>query len=93
MHTKIDMKSKAAGQSLTFALGLLLCGTAIGIVLAFGFSQVILDACQGDLSCQKPLLALFGGIGLIQVLNIIAVFALVDHLNRKSEERLIEAIR
>ncbi len=70
-----------------------MCGTTIGIVLALGFSQLILDACQGDLSCQKPMLALFGGIGFIQVLHIIAVIALVDHLNRKSEGRLLEALR
>ena len=70
---------------------LLIGGTAIGIGLALGFSRLFADACLGAPSCQKPLLALFGGRVLLHVFNIIAVFALVDHLNRISEERLLEA--
>ncbi len=76
---------KMSRSFLSVVTGLILCGTAVGILLALGFSQLILDACGGDTSCQKPLLALFGGIGLTQALTVFAIIALVAHLNRRSE--------
>ena len=85
MGIHFDRKRKGPRRSLAIALCVLLSGTAIGIVLALGFSQLILDACQGDTGCQKPLLTLLGGIGFTQALGIVAMAALVDHLNRKSE--------
>lgn len=93
MDTPIGKKSEPPRRSLTLVTILLISGTAIGIALALGFSRLIADACQADLSCQRPLLALFGGIVLLHVFNIIAVYALVDHLNRKSEKRMLDALR
>ena len=92
MDSYIGTKSKAPSRSLALLIVLLISGTAIGIVLALGFSRLIADACEGAPSCQRPLLALFGGIVLLHVFNIIAVFALVDHLNRNSEERMLDAL-
>ena len=92
MDSFISAKSKAPRRSLALLILLLISGTALGIVLALGFSRLFVDACEGAPSCQRPLLALFGGIVLLHVFNIIAVFALVDHLNRKSEERLLDAL-
>ena len=86
-------KSKAGRPSVAIVLGLLLVGTAIAIVLALGFSRLILDACQGDVSCQKPLLALFGGIVFTQALTVIACFALVGALNRQSRAQLLKTLR
>ncbi|MDE2775329.1 MAG: hypothetical protein OXI77_05250 [Chloroflexota bacterium] len=78
---------------LSVVLGLVLCGTAVGILLALGFSQLILDACGGDASCQKPLLALIGALGFTQALTVIAIGVLVAQLNRLNAERLREAFR
>lgn len=86
MHLNVSKKGKAPRLFLSVAVGLVLCGTAVGILLALGFSQLILDACGGDASCQKPLLALLGGIGLTQALTISAIGVLVAHLNRKSDK-------
>lgn len=85
MDGRMVKKSEAPVRSVAVALGLLLCGTAVGVGSALGFSQLLLDACQGDFSCQKPLLALFGGIGFTQALTIIAIYALVNHLIRKRD--------
>lgn len=93
MHTCFGEKSKAPRRSLTLLALLLISGTALGIALALGFNRLIADACEGAPSCQRPLLALLGGIVLLHVVNIIAVYFLVDHLNRKSEERLLDAPR
>lgn len=93
MDANLNKKSKAPRQSPTRVIGLLVSGAAGGIALALGFSRLVADACQGDPSCHKPLLALFGGIVLLQALTIIAVYALVDHLNQKSEERVLDALR
>ena len=86
-------KSKAGRPSLALILGLLLGGTAIAIVLALGFSQLILDACQGELRCQKPLLALFGGIVFTQALTVIACIALAGAHYRQSRAQLLQALR
>lgn len=93
MSLNISKKDKGSQVLLSVVMGLILCGTAIGIVLALGFSQLILDACGGDASCQKPLLALIGAIGLTQALTIIAIGIMVAHLIRVSAERLLEALR
>lgn len=93
MDSFIGTKSKAPRRSLTLLTLLLIGGIALGIVLALGFSRLFADACAGGPSCQRPLLALFGGIVLLHVFNIIAVSALVDHLNRKSEKRMLDALR
>lgn len=93
MHSGFREKGKAHRRSLTLLTLLLISGTAIGIFLALGFGRLIADACEGAPSCQRPLLALFGGIVMLHVFNIIAVFALVDHLNRMSEKRLLAALR
>ena len=92
MDTSLRKKSKAPRRSLVLLTLLLISGTAIGIALALGFNRLFADACAGAPSCQRPLLALLGGIVLLHVFNIIAVSALVDHLNRKSEERLLDAL-
>jgi len=76
---------KMSRSFLSVVTGLILCGTAVGILLALGFSQLILDACGGDASCQKPLLALIGAIGLTQALTVIAIGVLVAQLNRRSK--------
>ena len=93
MDTYPSKKSKSPRRALALLTLLLISGTAIGIALALGFSRVFSDACQADLSCQRPILALLGGIVLLHVLNIIAVYFLVDQLNRKSEARLLDALR
>ena len=93
METCFGKKSNTHRRSLTLLSALLLSGAAIGIALALGFSRLIADACQGAPSCQRPFMTLFGGIVLLHAFNIIAVFALVDHLNRKSEERMLDALR
>ena len=93
MHLNVSKKDRRSRLFLSVVLGLLLCGTAVGILLALGFSQVVLDACGGDASCQKPLLALIGAIGFTQALTIIAIGVLVAHLNRMNAERWLEARR
>ncbi len=86
-------KSKARRSSLRVALALSVGGAIVGIGLALGFSLLLHDACQGEPSCHKPMLALFGGVGFVQAVGLLATFALVDYLNRKSERRLLDAIR
>lgn len=93
MDSSFGKKSKAPRRSLTLLIILLISGTALGLALALGFSRLIADACGAAPSCQRPLLALLGGIVLLHVVNIIAVYFLVDHLNRKSDERLLDALR
>ena len=93
MHLNVSKKDRRSRFFLSAVVGLVLCGTAVGIILALGFSQLILDACGGDASCQKPLLALIGAIAFTQALTIIAIGVLVAHLNRRSEERMLEAFR
>ena len=86
MDKPIGKKSEPPRRSLTLVTILLISGIAIGIALALGFSRLIADACQGAPSCQRPLMTLFGGIVMLHVFTIIAVFALVAHLNRKSDK-------
>ena len=93
MDRLIGKKSEPPQRSLTLVTILLISGIAIGIALALGFSRFIADACEGAPSCQRPLMTLFGGIVMLHVFNIIAVFALVAHVNRKSEERMLDALR
>jgi len=85
MRLKLSRKDKRSRLFLSAVLGLMLCGTAVGILLALGFSQLILDACGGDASCQKPLLALIGALGFTQALTVIAVGVQVAQLNRRSK--------
>lgn len=93
MDRLIGKKSEPPQRSLTLVTILLFSGIAIGIALALGFSRLIADACEGAPSCQRPFMTLFGGIVMLHVFNIIAVFALVAHVNRKSEERMLDALR
>lgn len=86
-------KSKMSRRAFLVALSLGIGGGAFGTVLALGFSFLLLDACQGEQSCQRPLLALFGGLGFVQAVSLVGNFALVDYLNRKSERRLLSALR
>ena len=86
-------KSTAPRRALTVALALSIGGAFVGIALALGFSLLLLDACQGEQNCQKPMLALLGGVGVVQAVAVIATSALVDYLNRKSERRLLHALR
>lgn len=86
-------KSKMSRRAMLVALGLGIGGGAFGTVLALGFSLLLLDACQGDPSCQKPMLALVGGLGFVQAVSLAAIAAIVDYLNRKSERRLLNALR
>jgi len=93
MHLNVSKKEERSRLFLSVVMGLILCGTAVGSLLALGFSQLILDACGGDASCQKPLLALIGALGFTQALTIIANGVLVAQLNRVNAERLREALR
>ena len=93
MNPNSAEKIKTPRPRLRLALGLCIGVLALGIALALGFSFLLLDACQGEQSCQKPLLALFGGLGFVQAVSLVAIFALVDYLNRKSERRLLSALR
>lgn len=89
----LGANSAATRPSKSLVLALAIGGAVFGIALALGFGLFVLDACQGDQSCRRPVLALLGGVGVMQTLNIIAIAALIDHLNRKSERRLLKALR
>jgi hypothetical protein len=93
MDRPIGKKNKNPGRLLAIVSLLLISGAAVGIALALGFSRLFADACPGAPSCQKPFMTLFGGIVTLHVVNIVAVFALVAHLNRKSQERMLDALR
>lgn len=93
MDASLNKKKKAPLRSPAVVMSLIIGGIIIGIILALAFNQLLFDSCQGDLSCQRPVAALFGGIALLHAVSIMLIFALVDHLNRRSENRLLEAFR
>ena len=93
MDASIDKKKNAPLRSPAVVLSLIIGAAIIGIILALAFNQSVSDSCQGDPSCQRPVIALFGGIALLHAVSIAVIYALVDHLNRRSELRLLEAFR
>ena len=86
-------KRMSAGRTLAIALGMALGGVAFGIALAVFVDPLIRDACGSDGACRGSLRLLFGGIALVQALNLLLMTLLVDWLNRRSEGRLLQLIR
>ncbi len=71
----------------------IVAGLAIGALLALGAASLIRHVCLSQPDCQRQAAALLGGFALMQTMQIVVVYFLVDRLNRQSEARILRALR
>lgn len=70
----------------------ILAGVAIGALLALVAAPLLRELCESEPACQRQMTALVGALALMGAIHIAIVYALVDRLNRQSEERTLRAL-